>query len=92
LLVVVEPRDCRDYKALLASQANLRCGVTELSRSRSAVHDHGSPGAAFARAAQLRTVWRLVSRHQKSPKLRQTFSIQPLLVGGNPFEPQHLPD
>ncbi len=33
-----------------------------------------------------RTVWQLVSRYLKSDKLRQAFSIQPLLVGGNPFE------
>ena len=31
------------------------------------------------------TVWGTVSRHLVSPKLRQAFSIQPLLVGGNPF-------
>lgn len=31
------------------------------------------------------TVWSMVSRHLKHPKLRQAFSIQPLLVGGNPF-------
>jgi phytoene desaturase len=32
------------------------------------------------------TVWQLVSRHLVNPKLRQAFSIQPLLVGGNPFD------
>lgn len=31
------------------------------------------------------SVWDCVSRHLISPKLRQAFSIQPLLVGGNPF-------
>lgn len=31
------------------------------------------------------TVWQMVCRHLKHPKLRQAFSIQPLLVGGNPF-------
>jgi phytoene desaturase len=31
------------------------------------------------------TVWQMVSRYLRSPKLRQAFSIQPLLVGGNPF-------
>ena len=33
-----------------------------------------------------RTVWQLVSLYIKNPKLRQAFSIQPLLVGGNPFD------
>lgn len=33
-----------------------------------------------------KTVWQLVCKHLKSDKLRQAFSIQPLLVGGNPFD------
>ncbi|MDJ0880084.1 MAG: phytoene desaturase family protein [Gammaproteobacteria bacterium] len=32
------------------------------------------------------TVWDLVSSHLQDPHLRQAFSIQPLLVGGNPFD------
>jgi len=32
-----------------------------------------------------KTVWQLVSKYLSHPKLRQAFSIQPLLVGGNPF-------
>ncbi len=33
-----------------------------------------------------RTVWRFVCHHLRSDYLRRAFSIQPLLVGGNPFE------
>ena len=33
-----------------------------------------------------RSVWDLVSSHLKHDKLRQAFSVQPLLVGGNPFD------
>lgn len=33
-----------------------------------------------------RTVWSLVARHISNPRLRQALSIQPLLIGGNPFE------
>ena len=33
-----------------------------------------------------RTVWQMVCAYLSSPKLRQAFSIQPLLVGGNPFD------
>jgi phytoene desaturase len=33
-----------------------------------------------------RTVWQMVSRRIESDYLRQAFSIQPLLVGGNPFD------
>ena len=32
------------------------------------------------------TVWQFVSRYLQDPRLRQAFSIQPLLVGGNPFD------
>lgn len=33
-----------------------------------------------------RSVWSFISSHIKDPFLRQAFSIQPLLVGGNPFD------
>lgn len=42
-----------------------------------------APGLARLRAD--RSVWRLVAHHIKSERLRQAFSIQPLLIGGNPF-------
>ncbi len=32
------------------------------------------------------SVWSMVSRHFKDERLRRAFSIQPLLVGGNPFD------
>ncbi|MCH2250718.1 MAG: phytoene desaturase family protein [Cognatishimia sp.] len=33
-----------------------------------------------------RTVWQLVSKHLQDWRLRRAFSVQPLLVGGNPFD------
>lgn len=33
-----------------------------------------------------RSVWDFVSKYFKSPKIRQALSIQPLLVGGSPFD------
>ncbi len=33
-----------------------------------------------------RSVWGLVSRHIKDERIRQALSIQPLLLGGNPFD------
>lgn len=33
-----------------------------------------------------RSVWQLVCRYIKDERLRQAFSMQPLLVGGNPFQ------
>jgi len=41
---------------------------------------------SMARLGLYRTVWQLVRRYLKSDKLRRAFSIQPLLVGGNPFQ------
>ena len=32
------------------------------------------------------SVWSMVSRHLRDDRLRRAFSIQPLLVGGNPFD------
>jgi phytoene desaturase len=32
------------------------------------------------------SVWQMVSKYISHPKVRQAFSIQPLLVGGNPFD------
>ncbi|WP_131113412.1 phytoene desaturase family protein [Lichenihabitans psoromatis] len=84
----IEPKDRAGYLALLAHSKRLfDVGFTELS------------GASFARFTTMvrqiprllalrsyETVWGLVSRYLSSPKLRQAFSIQPLLVGGNPFD------
>ena len=84
----IEPRDRAGYLALLAHSKRLfDVGFTELS------------GVSFARLSTMmrqvprllalrnyETVWGLVSRYLSSPKLRQAFSIQPLLVGGNPFD------
>ena len=41
---------------------------------------------SMARLGLYRSVWQLVRRYLKSEKLRRAFSIQPLLVGGNPFQ------
>jgi len=38
------------------------------------------------RLGAYRTVWQMVSRCVAHEKIRQAFSIQPLLVGGNPFD------
>jgi phytoene desaturase len=38
------------------------------------------------RLGAYRTVWQWVCRRLRSDHLRQAFSIQPLLVGGNPFD------
>lgn len=81
------PGDVDGYLKLLEQSRKL-CdkGFTELSfqpftRLRDMVNI--VPSLAALRADL--TVYQLVSKHLKDPALRQVFSMQPLLVGGNPF-------
>ena len=84
----IEPRDCAGYQALLAQSKRIfDVGFTELSAQP--FHRFMTMLRQIPRLLGLRsyeTVWQLVCRHLISPKLRQAFSIQPLLVGGNPFD------
>ena len=84
----IEPRDCDGYRALLAQSKRIfDVGFTELSAQP--FHRFMTMVRQVPRLLGLRsyeTVWQLVCRHLVSPKLRQAFSIQPLLVGGNPFD------
>ena len=84
----IEPRDCDGYRALLAQSKRIfDVGFTELSAQP--FHRFMTMLRQIPRLLGLRsyeTVWQLVCRHLVSPKLRQAFSIQPLLVGGNPFD------
>lgn len=41
---------------------------------------------ALGRLRADRSVWQLVCKYLEHPKLREAFSIQPLLVGGSPFD------
>ncbi len=83
----LSPDDGDGYLALLKhSQALYEVAFDKLSRRP--FHDlvtllSNAPGLARLRGD--RTVWSLVAKHLKSDKLRQAFSIQPLLIGGNPF-------
>ncbi|MEC5218718.1 phytoene desaturase [Actimicrobium sp. GrIS 1.19] len=84
----IEPRDCDGYRALLAhSQRIFDVGFTELSAvpfDRFLTMLRQIPRLIGLRS--YKTVWGLVSHYLSHPKLRQAFSIQPLLVGGNPFD------
>ncbi len=83
----IEPRDRAGYLALLAHSKRIYdVGFTELSAQP--FHRMSTMLRQVPRLIGLRnyeTVWDMVTRHLHSPKLRQAFSIQPLLVGGNPF-------
>jgi phytoene desaturase len=84
----IEPRDCDGYMRLLAQSKRIYdVGFSKLSakpfdRFMTMVKQIPS----LIRLRSYLTVWGLVSRYLTSSKLRQAFSIQPLLVGGNPFD------
>ncbi len=84
----IEPRDRDGYLALLAhSERIFDIGFTELSAQP--FHRLSTMARQIPRLIGLRadrTVWQLVCRYLRNDKLRQAFSIQPLLVGGSPFD------
>lgn len=84
----IEPKDCEGYLKLLAHSKKIyQVGFEKLSAEP--FHKFWTmvkQVPALLRLRNYETVWQMVSRHLKSPKLRQAFSIQPLLVGGNPFD------
>jgi phytoene desaturase len=84
----IEPGDCDGYRNLLAqSEKMFDVGFRQLSAAP--FHRFGAMLKQIPALLRLRshdTVWQLVCRHLENPKLRQAFSIQPLLVGGNPFD------
>ena len=84
----IEPDDCAGYCRLLAQSEKI-FNVGFLKLSAVPFHRFGAMLKQIPSLLRLRshdTVWQLVCRHLKNPKLRQAFSIQPLLVGGNPFD------
>ena len=82
------PEDVAGYKGLLEQSHKIfDVGFTQLSDQP--FDSFGTMMGQVPNLAKLgcyRTVWQLVSHHLKDPRLRQAFSIQPLLVGGNPFD------
>ncbi len=84
----IEPADCDGYLRLLAHSERLfNKGFTGLAdqpfHSLPTMMAHAP---ALVRLGAYRSVWQMISKFLKSPKLRQAFSIQPLLVGGSPFD------
>mgnify|MGYP001545318610 FL=1 len=84
----IEPQDCAGYESLVAqSKAIFDVGFTELAHAP--FHQFGhmlKQIPALLKLRSDRTVWGLVCQHLTHDKLRQAFSIQPLLVGGSPFD------
>jgi phytoene desaturase len=84
----IEPRDCDGYRRLVDhSRRIFEVAFTRLSAvpfDRFATMLRQIPRLLTLKS--YRTVWQMVCVHLSHPKLRQAFSIQPLLVGGNPFD------
>lgn len=84
----IEPRDRAGYLALLEHSRRIYdIGFTQLSAQP--FDRFGTMVRQVPHLLGLRnyeTVWQMVSRYLVSDKLRRAFSIQPLLVGGNPFD------
>ena len=83
----LSPRDVEGYKRLLAhSKRIFDVGFGELAHvpfNRFWFMLKQVP--ALVRLGCYRTVWQFTKRYLKDERLRRAFSIQPLLVGGNPF-------
>jgi phytoene desaturase len=84
----IDPRDGDGYLRMLEHSKKLfDAGFTELADQP--FHNPLTMVRQIPRLATLgshRSVWDFVSRYFNSPKLRQALSIQPLLVGGSPFD------
>jgi phytoene desaturase len=84
----IEPRDGDGYLRMLDHSKGLfDAGFTELADQP--FHNPLTMVGQIPRLVSLgsyRSVWGFVTKYFKSPKLRQALSIQPLLVGGSPFD------
>jgi len=84
----LSPQDLTGYQSLLTHSKSLfDIGFTELAHQP--FHRLGTMVKQIPRLARLRSdrsVWDMVCKHISDPRLRQALSIQPLLVGGSPFD------
>jgi len=84
----IEPADADGYLKLLKHSEQLfDAGFTRLADQP--FHNISTMLAEVPTLGRLRadrSVWQFICRYLKNDKLRQAFSIQPLLVGGSPFD------
>lgn len=84
----ISPIDVDGYDALFKESERIyRIGYEQLATQP--FHRFGDMLKILHHMLRLRvyrSVWDLVAGHIQHEKLRQAFSVQPLLVGGNPFD------
>jgi phytoene desaturase len=84
----IEPKDADGYLKMVAHSKKIyEKGFTELADQP--FHKFSTMLAQIPALGKLRadrSVWQVVCNHLSHPKLREAFSIQPLLVGGSPFD------
>ncbi len=82
------PDDCAGYLELLAASRRIfRVGFEQLAdQPFGRFRDMLAVVPDLLRLRSDRSVYQLVSRYLRDPRLRRAFSMQPLLVGGNPFD------
>ncbi|MBM4376119.1 MAG: phytoene desaturase [Deltaproteobacteria bacterium] len=83
----MSPPDVDGYRRMVAhSQRIFDVGYTQLAdKPFSRVSDMLRIMPDMARLSAYRSVYSLVAKYLKDERLRQVFTFQPLLVGGNPF-------
>ena len=83
-----DERDADGYMRMLEHSRKLfEAGFLELaSQPFHQLWTMAREAPRLVRLGAHRTVWGFVSRYLRHPKLRQAFSIQPLLLGGSPFD------
>ena len=83
----INPEDAEGYKKLLAhSEKIFNVGFTQLAHVPfNSLWFMLKQVPALVRLRCYRTVWQFTKSYLKDDRLRRAFSIQPLLVGGNPF-------
>lgn len=81
------PSDVGGYERFLRKSEKIyHVGFTELGHAPfGRVSDMARIAPSMVALESYRTVYRLISKYFKDPRLRQVFSFHPLLVGGNPF-------
>lgn len=84
----ISPQDVDGYLSLVKeSEAIFDIGFSQLAdKPFDQISSMVKQIPDLVRLRCYRNVWQLVCEHLKHDKLRQAFSIQPLLVGGNPFD------